>query len=68
MSSKKHFTIEEAKRIGEALALKWTDVDFERHVMLVNNTEKGGKPIAFKISGKLIAMIDRREALWEDDL
>ena len=50
---------ETGMRIGEALALKWTDVDLERYVILVNNPEKGGNPRAFKISGKLVAMINK---------
>jgi integrase len=50
---------ETGMRIGEALALKWIDVDLERHVLSANNPEKGGKPRAFKISGKLVAMINK---------
>lgn len=50
---------ETGMRIGEALALKWTNVDFERSVIFMNNPEKGGKPRAFKISGKLVAMINK---------
>jgi len=30
-------------RIDEALTLKWTDIDFERNAICVNNTEKNGK-------------------------
>lgn len=44
-------------RIGEALTLKWTDIDFERHCIIVNNTEKNGKPRAFKASQKLFNML-----------
>jgi integrase len=50
---------ETGMRIGEVLALKWTDVDLERRVILVNNPEKGGNPRALKASGKLVAMINR---------
>jgi integrase len=45
-------------RIGEALALKWTDIDFERNGIYVNTTEKNGKPRAFKISTKLMNMLN----------
>jgi integrase len=44
-------------RIGEALQLRWTDVDFERKAIIVNNTEKNGKPRAFKVSQKLLDML-----------
>jgi hypothetical protein len=30
MESKKHFTAEEAKRIGEALGIDWTEFDVEQ--------------------------------------
>ncbi len=50
---------ETGMRIGEALALKWIDVDLERHAVLLNNPEKGGKPRSFKISGKLVVMINK---------
>jgi integrase len=46
-------------RIGEALQLKWTDIDFERNTIIVNNTEKNGKPRAFKVSEKLLNMLNR---------
>jgi len=46
-------------RIGEALALRWIDVDLERYIVLVNNPEKGGNPRAVKITGKLVAMINK---------
>ena len=45
-------------RIGEALALKWTDIDFEHNGIYVNTTEKNGKPRAFKISTKLVNMLN----------
>ena len=44
-------------RIGEALQLRWTDVDYERKTIVVNNTEKNGKPRAFKVSQKLLDML-----------
>jgi integrase len=45
-------------RIGEALALRWTDIDIECNAIRVNNTEKNGKPRAFKISAKLLSMLN----------
>lgn len=45
-------------RIGEALRLKWTEIDFERRAIIVNNTEKNGKPRAFKTSQKLLDMLN----------
>jgi integrase len=44
-------------RIGEALALRWTDIDLERHSIIINKTEKNGKPRAFKVSQKLFNML-----------
>jgi integrase len=45
-------------RIGEALLLKWTDIDFERNTIFVNDTEKNGKPRAFRASQKLLSMLN----------
>lgn len=45
-------------RIGETLRLKWTDIDFQRQCIIVNNTEKNGKPRAFKASQKLLDMLN----------
>jgi len=50
---------ESAMRIGEALKLKWIDVDLERKIITLNNPEKHGNARAFKISDKLIAMLNR---------
>jgi len=47
---------ETGARIGEALMLKWTDVDFERRVVNIT-PEKGSKPRILPISEKLIAML-----------
>jgi integrase len=49
---------ESGMRAGEALKLKWTDVDFERRIITLNAPEKGGNPRAFKISPKLIEMLN----------
>jgi integrase len=45
-------------RIGEALRLKWTDVDSNSNTIILNETEKNGIPRIFKVSSKLIAMIN----------
>lgn len=50
---------ETGMRIGEALRLEWTDVDFEKRVIILNRPEKHGNPRAFKISEKLVAMLNR---------
>jgi integrase/DNA-directed RNA polymerase subunit M/transcription elongation factor TFIIS len=49
---------ETGMRIGEALALTWTTIDFERNTITLNETEKNGKPRVFKCSAKLIAMLN----------
>lgn len=50
---------ETGMRIGEALKLKWIDVDLERKIITLNNPEKHGNPRVFKISDKLVAMLNR---------
>ena len=50
---------ETGMRIGEALRLDWDDVDFETRTITLNNPEKHGTPRMFKISEKLIAMLNR---------
>jgi len=50
---------ETAMRIGEALKLKWTDVDFERNVVTVNHPEKNGESRQIEVSNKLMAMLNR---------
>jgi integrase len=49
---------ETGMRAGEALQLKWVDVDFERRTITLNTPEKGGNPRAFKVSPKLIEMLN----------
>ena len=46
-------------RIGEALSLEWIDIDFERKMILLNRPEKHGNARAFKISDRLISMLNR---------
>jgi integrase len=50
---------ETGMRIGEALRLDWDDVDFEKRTVVLNNPEKHGNPRMFKISEKLISMLNR---------
>ena len=50
---------ETGMRIGEALRLEWIDVDFEKRIIILNNPEKCGNPRAFKISDKLMSMLNR---------
>ena len=49
---------ETGMRAGEALRLKWTDVDFERQTITLNAPEKGGNPRVFKVSPKLLEMLN----------
>lgn len=45
-------------RCGEAIGLRWLDVDLEHGIITLNRPEKHGLPRQFKISGKLIAMFN----------
>jgi integrase len=49
---------ETGMRSGEALRLKWTDIDFKNQTITLNEPEKYGKPRMFKISSTLIAMLN----------
>ncbi|MCX8178180.1 MAG: site-specific integrase, partial [Candidatus Bathyarchaeota archaeon] len=49
---------ETGMRAGEAINLKWTDVDFERRTVTLNTPEKSGNPRVFKVSPKLIEMLN----------
>ena len=49
---------ETAMRIGEALRLEWTDIDFETNTITLNNPEKNGVCRRFKISNKMTAMLN----------
>jgi integrase len=48
-----------AMRAGEAIKLKWTDIDFERRTITLNAPEKGCNPRVWKVSQKLIDMLSR---------
>lgn len=45
-------------RKGEANSLLWIDIDIERRTITLNNPEKGGNARIFKVSNKLIAMLN----------
>jgi integrase len=49
---------ETAARLGEALGLEWTDIDFERNVIRINHPEKGSNPRILVMSKKLASMIN----------
>ncbi len=50
---------ETGMRIGEALRLKWVDIDFERKVVILNEPEKNSNSRVFRVSDKLIGMLSR---------
>ncbi len=43
---------------GEAWRLQWINLDLEHGILTINKPEKNGLPRQFKISGKLIAMLN----------
>jgi integrase len=50
---------ETAMRSGEAIKLRWIDVDFERKIIRCNNPEKGSEARIFdNLSGKLLSMLN----------
>jgi len=49
---------ETAMRAGEAKRLKWTDIDFEKGIIRLNEPEKGSLPRMWKVSSKLIGMLN----------
>jgi integrase len=54
---------ETAVRPGEAWNLKWTDIDFERALVNIS-PEKDSRPRQFKLSNRLIAMINNQPRKW----
>jgi integrase len=44
-------------RIGEALKLKWTDLNLQNNTITLNVPEKHGKARMFKVTAKLIGML-----------
>ena len=49
---------ETAMRSGEAINLQWADIDIDRKIIRVS-PEKNSNPRIFKVSNKLIAMLNR---------
>jgi integrase len=49
---------ETAMRCGEAKRLMWTNIDFEKNIVTLNNPEKGSNPRMWKVSQKLTAMLN----------
>ncbi|MGF3499665.1 MAG: tyrosine-type recombinase/integrase, partial [Candidatus Bathyarchaeia archaeon] len=35
----------------------WVDIDFDRHIITLNDPEKGSKPRIWKVSDKLMGML-----------
>lgn len=60
-------------RCGEALSLKWVDLDLEQKILTLNNPENNGKPRQFRLSDKLRDMLKQlkkkdSEKLWTGNL
>ena len=51
---------ETAMRSGEAKRLRWTDIDFEKRLIRLNEPEKGSNPRIWKITAKLIGMLNNQ--------
>jgi integrase len=58
MATKLQLIKETAMRSGEAKRLKWTDVDTKNRVIRLNAPEKNSNPRIFKVSQRLIAMLN----------
>lgn len=50
---------ETGMRAGEGIRIKWTDIDPQRNIITMNEPEKNGNPRIFKVSSKLLSMIER---------
>lgn len=48
---------ETAMRIGEACRLKWININMENQTIIINDPEKNSNPGIFKVSSKLIGML-----------
>lgn len=46
-------------RAGEIAALKWPDVDLERHIITINDPKKNSNPRQIEITDKLVTMLKR---------
>jgi integrase len=49
---------ESGMRIGEALRLRWIDLDNEHNAITLNHPEKAGEPRMFKITPRLLSMLN----------
>jgi integrase len=49
---------ETAMRPGEAKILQWINIDSERNIITLNEPEKGSNPRMWKVSSKLIGMLN----------
>lgn len=49
---------ETAMRSGEAKRLLWTNIDSERRIITLNDSEKGSNPRAWKVTKELIGMLN----------
>ena len=49
---------ETAMRSGEARIIQWVDVDFQKNIITLNKPEKGSNPRMWRVSSKLIAMLN----------
>ena len=49
---------ETAMRSGEAKSIMWSNIDFERHLIILNAPEKGSNPRIFRISQELVDMLN----------
>lgn len=48
---------ETASRIGEVVRIKWTDIDFQRNIITINEPEKGSNTGSFNVSNQIIVRI-----------
>jgi integrase len=58
MSSFLQLLKETAMRCGEAKRLKWTDIDFEKNVITLNEPEKGSLARMWRVTSNLISMLN----------
>ena len=49
---------ETAMRCGEAKRLEWINIDFEKNIVTLNQPEKNSEPRMWKVSPKLIGMLN----------
>jgi integrase len=58
-------------RIGEALALKWTNIDFERKIVTINNPEKNSNGRIIPLTDKTLSLLNNltrtKETIFAQD-